>query len=223
MKKEFTLIELLVVIAIIGVLASMLMPSLAKARDKGKMAVCKNNLKQIGYGAVMFSDENDGHLAPNSGNWLSTVSNTGGNAVMLGKYAELIDGPQSLYCPSMPNRDIGNSNQRNFSAEENVPKFKSSSWCQSTYGYRKYADSTKYRMSGISSDTAIAVDLFNDYWGERFGNILHGPTMYTTLYGDTSVSIAYDIAKWAASSSYNAANISMHMDDLNMWTLILDR
>ena len=222
MRKEFTLIELLVVVAIIGILSSMLMPSLAKARDKGKMAVCKNNLKQIGYGAVMFAEDNNDRLAENSGNWLSTVSNTGGNAVMMGKYAELMDSPQSLYCPSMPNRAVGNSNQRNFSAEDNIPKFKSNQWCQSSYGYRKYADNDNYRLSEIDSRTALAADLFNDYYGERFGNILHGPTMYTTLYGDTSVSIAFDSAKWAASVSW-PGNVSMHEDDLNAWTVVLDR
>ena len=222
-QKKFTLIELLVVVAIIGILASMLMPSLAKARDKGKMAVCKNNLKQIGYGAVMYSEGNDDFYAQNSGNWLSTVSNTGGNAVMMGKYAELMDAPQVLYCPSMPTRDIGNSNQRNFSAQVNIPLFKSSSWCQAAYGYRKFADHSKYRVPEVDSNTALAADLFNDYYGERFGNILHGPKMYNTLYGDSSVSVAFDASKWAASTPYNASNVSMHMDDLNMWTLILDR
>jgi len=222
MKKEFTLIELLVVVAIIGILASMLMPSLAKAREKGKMAVCKNNLKQVGYGAVMFADENDDTLAVNSGNWLSTVSNTGGNAVMMGKYAELMDSPQAMYCPSMPDRNIGNSNERNFSANHNIPKFKSNQWCQSSYGYRKYADHSNYRLSQVDSNTAIAADLFNDYYGERFGNILHGPTMYTTLYGDTSVSMAFDPSKWAASVSW-PGNVSMHEDDLNAWTVVLDR
>ena len=138
--KKFTLIELLVVISIIGILASLLMPSLAKARDKGKMAVCKSNLKQIGYGAVIYSDVNDDHFAQSTGDWLSTISNTGGKAIMMGKYAEIMDGPQALYCPSMPDRDISTGNPKNFSARENVPKFKSNQWCQAAYGYRKYAD-----------------------------------------------------------------------------------
>ena len=53
-KKSFTLIELLVVIAIIGVLSSMLLPSLKGAREKAKSAVCMNNLKQIGYGTNIY-------------------------------------------------------------------------------------------------------------------------------------------------------------------------
>ena len=223
MKRDFTLIELLVVVAIIGILSSMLLPSLTEARDKGKMTVCKNNLKQIGYGAIMFAEKNNDRFAENSGNWLSTVSNTGGNAVMTGKYAELLESPEVLYCPSMPNRDIGGGNKRNFSAAHNIPKFKSSSWCQSTYGYRKYADPENYRVANVDANTALVADLFNDFWGERFGNILHGPTKYNTLYGDGSVSVAFDSAKWAATSSYSSANVSMHMNDLTMWTFILDK
>ncbi|MCM8529878.1 MAG: type II secretion system GspH family protein [Lentisphaeraceae bacterium] len=223
MLKKFTLIELLLVVAIIGILASMLMPSLAMVRDKGEMAVCKSNLKQIGYAASIYSDANNDHFAQSTGNWLTTISTTGGEAVMMGKYAEVMDGPEALYCPSMPDRDISTANPRNFSSRENVPLFKSNQWCQAGYAYRKYSDKTLYRLSEVDSNTAIAADLFNDYWGERFGNILHGPKNYTTLYGDSSVAVAYDPTKWAASTSYSSANISMHADDLNMWTIILDR
>ena len=46
--KKFTLIELLVVVGILGILVSLLLPSLSKAREKGKSAVCKSNLKQVG-------------------------------------------------------------------------------------------------------------------------------------------------------------------------------
>ena len=223
MKRGFTLVELLVVVAIIGILSSMILPSLSKAREKGKMTFCINNLKQIGYGAIMFSEKNDSSFAENSGNWLSTVSNTGGNAVMVGKYAELLNSPEVLYCLSMPNRDIGSSNKRNFSASVNIPKFKSNNWCQSSYGYRKYSDQNNYRTSNIDANTALVVDLFNDYYGERFGNILHGPTRYNTLFGDGSVTVVFDVTKWAATSVYNSSNISMHKSDLNMWSLILDK
>lgn len=59
--KKFTLIELLVVVAIIGILTSLLLPALGKAREKAKIAVCKSNLKQIGTAVAMYVDDNDGY------------------------------------------------------------------------------------------------------------------------------------------------------------------
>lgn len=58
-NKPFTLIELLVVVAIIGILASLLLPSLKSARGSAKQASCKNNLKQLGVGILMYHGDND--------------------------------------------------------------------------------------------------------------------------------------------------------------------
>ncbi|HEY3415070.1 MAG TPA: prepilin-type N-terminal cleavage/methylation domain-containing protein [Armatimonadota bacterium] len=63
-RRGFTLIELLVVIAIIAILAAILFPVFAKARDRANATRCLNNLNQMGKGMAMYADDNDSRMPP---------------------------------------------------------------------------------------------------------------------------------------------------------------
>ena len=74
--KRFTLIELLVVVAIIGILASMLLPSVLKSRKNGMQAVCISNLRQVSTLSGLYDSDNDGWVPPVSGEgyWIGNLS-----------------------------------------------------------------------------------------------------------------------------------------------------
>lgn len=91
-NKEFTLIELLVVISIIAILASLLLPALRNAKEKGKDIMCKSNMRQSGYAMQSYMGDSDGILVlgsysgpGTSKTWIEYVNGDLGGSVYLSK------------------------------------------------------------------------------------------------------------------------------------------
>ena len=207
--KKFTLIELLVVIAIIGILLSLLLPSLAKARESAKRAVCKSNLSQISKATHMYAGSNNSKIPKNyheyaGSNWRMTITepyNPDGH-----KYTKTglllqqgyLGHLEVAYCPSIDWQPDQNSISAGLylDYQTNIPKWEaavldpnSSGFVNVNYEWRKGVNAPE-DLINYSSGEAFVSDMFFEWYGDYADNWFHsryGRTYWNVAFLDGSV------------------------------------
>jgi prepilin-type N-terminal cleavage/methylation domain-containing protein len=225
-SKKFTLIELLVVVAIIGILATLLLPALAKAREMGKRAVCKSNLRQVLLANVIYSDDSDGQMVPGNalihrglGNDAVYFAWWGG--VYLGhglliKY-EVITDPDLFYCPSWTHEYVARGKLR---SDGNVGGWPTENQTVvpnnatlSNYGYRSMlveGTVSDYRVPSAGEDDSSTA-ILTDHFVKQYGKFAHMQEGYNAVYFDGHAKFVYDKAKvlsgsWVAAHEWEKQN-----------------
>ena len=212
-EAGFTLIELLVVIAIIGLLASLLLPTLVRAKEASRATVCRNSLRQIGIAAHLYADDHNdtffclkGGSVPYGGQWTLGPNSTTLHAPSdfdaywaLGYYPYFSGNKKLFACPDGKLvdefRDLGYYYPHDF-------------WANSTYGMCQYL-TTPYNGTGTQygsgtrgplKRTAYLSPTTTIFCQDSFEPLMEGPDDSLGLFPG----YADILTKWKPGSAYAA-------------------
>jgi len=210
-QPGFTLIELLVVIAIIGLLASLLLPTLVRAKEASRATVCRNDLRQIGIAAHLYADDNSdtffclqGGALPYGGEWTLGPYSTTLHAPSdfdaywaLGYYPYFSGNQKVFACPDGKLvdefHDLGYNYPHDF-------------WANSTYGMCQYltvpyqGTGTQYGsgIKGPLKRTAYLSPTTTIFCQDSFEALMDGPDDSLGLFPGYS----QILTKWKPGSAY---------------------
>lgn len=150
--RAFTLIELLVVIAIIAILAALILPALANAKERARILKCKNNLSQFGRACQVYANDRTDSRLPQAvmdGDWPHDLSRTNADLFLQAGFL-----PQCFYCPGLM-AAINEVEWQRFFGTPYAPPFFSGAPNRRLIGYALFAKRT-------------ATDNRTGLWGFKF-------------------------------------------------------
>ena len=213
--KKFTLIELLIVIAIIGILLTLLLPSLSRSREKVKRAVCLSNLSQSHKANLSYASNNDNIIPPgnavlDSAQGIDSVYRFAtkmafGAAIPF--HNGYIDSPDYFYCPSWEHpymrKNTLNGNGR-YGGYEDEGYTAPSMHYMTSYNYRGVFDGTARSPSPIYDDSSVPY--MGDHWARDWGKYVHLKEGYNILYVDGHAKFNHDKTQTVFASNVSHTN-----------------